>query len=130
MAPPIPRLFSLLYGCRTPPSRKLNYALGNRINNTVPISIAYARQISSRFRRHGRIKQPINALNRQITATSCTYPSGKQKTLPLALRQRERGVTIMKRNRSRESEIEPETSGLQGSVQTFRTPGQLTIELL
>ena len=39
----------------------------------------------------------------------------------------------MKRKRSRDSEIELETSGLQGSVQTFRTPGQLrnlTIELL
>ena len=47
--------------------------------------------------------------------------------------QYEVNTTIMKRKISRDSEIEPETSGLPCTVLTFTKPGQvrnLTIELL
>ena len=71
MAPLIPRPF---FGM----SRKLNYALENTTNNTVPVSITF--RVFFRFRRHGRIKQPISALNRQIAATSCVRKSHFRRT--------------------------------------------------
>ena len=73
VAPPIPRLFSGLYGCLTPPSRKLNYALKIQLTTPFRCRSRTPHRFFFGFRRHGCIKQPINALNRQIAATSCTW---------------------------------------------------------